>query len=254
MKRLLLWILLTVSFAAAQGPNAPAAYQPIRVKFRVLDLDGRPLEGASLAGHLDAESSRLPPDRVLSAKSGADEFSYSLGDPGFTIFSNQQHVGPDGYCEVPFIVYSNRAEQPIDYELMALYNQPNRNVLLAADMHKGLTNADDGRTFILHANVRKQFEISSLLVALACWIGGTIMGFLLFFRGLYRYWLSNDKSVELSRALCISGTLFVCLFTLALVYWWLLPHIIGVWVLFGVCLTIWLLHFVVTMTTKRAIA
>ena len=253
MKHLILGILLAGS-AVLAAQESPAAYQPIRITFRVLDLDDRPLEGASLAARLDSGSSRVPPDRIIKGKSGADEFSYALGQPSYPVFSNQQHTGPEGRCQIPFIVYSNRSNQPIDYEMMALYNEPNRNILFSNDRHQSLTNADDGRVITIHANVRRQLPVSLVLIALVCWIGGTIMGFLLFFRGLYRYWLNKGRPVEFSRALCYSGTLFISLLTLGLVYYEFLPHIVGLWLFFGVLFVIWLLHFIIVMVTKRQVA
>jgi hypothetical protein len=232
-------------------PAAPAAYQPIRVRFRVVDLDGRPLEGASVAARLDPESSRLPPDKVLKAKAGADEFTYSLGDDRFTVFSTQQHVGPEGFTEVPFIVYSNRADQPIDYELMVQTKEPNRNVLFAADTHKAMTTGDDGRTLTLHANTRREVAVSSLVIGLIAWLGITVMGFLLFFRGMYRRWLQGGRSIDLSRALCWSGTLFICLFAMGLIYWWLLPRILGLWLFVGLLFAVWLAHLLVSVGMQR---
>jgi|CZKS01.1.fsa_nt_gi hypothetical protein len=254
MKRLTLGILLTACVALAQEPASPAAYQPIRIKFRVVDLDGRPLEGASVAARLDPESTRLPPDHVLKAKSGADEFTYTLSEQMFPVFSTQQHVGPEGFCEVPFIVYSNRQDQPIDYEMLVLYKEPNRNVLFSADTHRSVTNTDDGKGFTLHTNVRKQVELSSLIVALIAWFGVTVMGFLLFFRGMYPRWLANGKSIDLSRALCWSGTLLICLFALGLIYWWLLPRIFGLWIFFALLFVIWLAHLAVSVSARRRTA
>lgn len=254
MRRLTLGILALASAAMAQQQQAPAAYQPIRIKFRVVDLDGRPLEGASVAARLDPESSRLPPDKVLKAKAGADEFTYTLGEQGFPVFSIQQHVGPEGFAEVPFIVYSNRADQPIDYEMLVLYKEPNRNVLFAAETHKALTSGDDGRPLTLHANVRKELAVSSLMIGLVAWLGITVMGFLLFFRGMYRRWLQGGKSIELSRALCWSGTLFICLFAMGLIYWWLLPRILGLWLFVGLLFAIWLAHLLVSVGMQRRAA
>lgn len=251
MKRLTLGILLAACVVPAQEHTAPAAYQPIRIRFRVIDLDGRPLEGASVAARLDPESTRLPPDHVLKAKSGADEFSYTVGESMFPVFSTQQHVGTEGFSEVPVVVYSNRPDQPIDYELLVLYKEPNRNVLFSADVHKSMTNSDDGKVFTLHTNVRKQVELSSLLVGLIGWLGVTIMGFLLFFRGMYPRWLANGKSIDLSRALCWSGTLLICLFALGLVYWWLLPRILGLWMFFILLFVIWLAHLAVSVGAQR---
>ena len=254
MIRPALGILLLAAAAMAQQQAAPAAYQPIRIKFRVLDLDGRPLEGASVAARLDPESSRLPPDKVLKAKAGADEFTYTVGEQMYPIFSSQQHVGPEGFAEVPFVVYSNRADQPIDYDVMVLYKDPNRDVLFASDKHRPETNSDDGRVVTLHTNVRKELAASSLLISLVAWLGITVMGFLLFFRGMYRRWLDGGKSIELSRALCWSGTLFVCLFALALIYWWMLPHILGLWLFVGLLFAVWLAHLLVSVSMQRRAA
>lgn len=255
MIRLTLSILAVACAAMAQQPQtAPAAYQPIRMKFRVVDLDGRPLEGASVAARLDPESSRLPPDKVLKAKAGADEFTYTTGEQMFPIFSIQQHAGAEGFAEVPFIVYSNRPDQPIDYELLVLYKEPNRNVLFAGDTHRALTSGDDGRAVTLHANVRREVAVSSLVVSIVAWLGITVMGFLLFFRGMYRRWLQNGKSVELSRALCWNGTLFVCLFAMGLIYWWLLPRFLGLWLFVGLLFGIWLAHLLVSVGMRRRTA
>ncbi len=255
MTRLTLGILALACAAMAQTQQtAPAAYQPIRVKFRVVDLDGRPLEGAAVSARLDPESSRLPPDKVLKARAGADEFAYNLGDDRFTVFSTQQHVGPEGFAEVPFIVYSNRADQPIDYELLVQYKEPNRNVLFASDSHKAMTTGDDGRVITLHANVRKEVAVSNLVIGLIAWLGITVMGFLLFFRGMYRRWLQNGKSIELSRALCWSGTLFICLFAMGLIYWWLLPRILGLWLFVGLLFAVWLAHLLVSVGMQRRTA
>jgi hypothetical protein len=51
--------------------------------------------------------------------------------------------------------------------------------------------------------------------------------------------------------LCYSGTLFISLLTLGLVYYEFLPHIVGLWLFFGVLFVIWLLHFIIVMVTKR---
>lgn len=255
MKGLIFGILLVVTVAVAQdqNQNAPAAYQPIRVRFRVLDMDGRPLEGATISARIDPTSTRLPPDKILKAKSGADEFTYTVGEQMFPIFSTQQQVGPEGFCEVPFIVYSNRNDA-IDYDLDGLYKEPNRQILVSIDAHQSFTNGDDNRLIILHTNVRRQLALSSLLVALAAWIGATIMGFLLFFRGMYRYWLARGRSVDQSRALCWSGTLLIWLLSLGLVYWWLLPHIIGLWIFFSLLFVIWLLHLIISVLTQKRVA
>lgn len=256
MRSLVLGIVGTFVVALAgwgQDQNAPAAYQPIRVKFRVLDLDGRPLEGATISARLDPASTRMPPDKVLKGKSGADEFTYVPGEQMFPIFSTQQQVGPEGFCEVPFIVYSNRPDA-IDYELSGLYKQPNREVLVSADTHQSFTNGDDNRLIILHTNVHKQLVLSSLLVALAGWIGVTIMGALLFFRAIYPLCLSKGIAVDLGRALCWSGALLICLFSLGLLYWWLLPHIIGLWIFFVLLFAIWLLHLLFSMLAERRAA
>jgi len=255
MTRLTLGILAMGCAALAQTQQtAPAAYQPIHMKFRVVDLDGRPLEGAAVSARLDPESSRLPPDKVLKARTGADEFTYAQSDDRFTEFSTKQHVGPEGFSEVPFIVYSNRADQPIDYELLVLYKEPNRNVLFSGETHRSVTSGDDGRQVTLHANVRKEVAVSSLAIGLIAWIGITVMGFLLFFRGMYRRWLEKGKSIELSRALCWSGTLFICLFAMGLIYWWLLPRILGLWLFVGLLFAIWLAHLLVSVGMRRRTA
>jgi hypothetical protein len=252
MRRLIFGVVLAVAcWGQAQTP--PAAYQPIRVKFRVLDLDGRPLEGATISAHLDTVSTRVPPDKVLKGKSGADEFTYTLGEQMSPIFSTQQQVGTEGFCEVPFIVYSNRSDA-IDYELDGLYKQPNKQVLVSADIHQSFTNGDDNRLIILHANVRREFMISSLLVALAAFLGVTLMGFLLFFRGVYPFLLSRGWSIDASRAVCWAGTSLICLAALMGFYWWLLPHYINVWVVLAFLLAIWILHVLVSMLTHRRVA
>lgn len=255
MKVLMLGILMTAATALAQEPSPapPAAYQPIRVTFQVLDLDGRPLEGASIAARLDPASTRLPPDKEIKAKSGAEEFKYMAGEQMFPIFSTQQTTGPDGRCEVPFIVYSNRNDA-IDYDLDGLYKEPNHQVLVSGDAHLSLTNGDDKRSIVVHANVRRQLALSILLGALAAWAGITIMGFLLFFRGMYRYWLSNGKPIDLARSLCWSGTILICMVGLGLVYWWMLPHIVGLWLFFSLLFAIWLLHLIVSMLARNRVA
>lgn len=260
MRNLIVGILLLsmAGWAQETAPtpapiSGPAGYQPIRVKFRVLDLDGRPLEGATISARLDPASTRVPPDKVLKAKSGADEFTYVLGEPMYPIFSTQQQVGPEGFCEVAFIVYSNRSDA-IDYELSGLYKQPNREVLVSADTHQSFTNGDDNRLIILHASVRRELLLSSFLIALGAWIGITIMGFLLFFRGIYPFWLNRGWAIDRSRALCWNGVLLVCLGTLAVAYWWLLPHVIGLWLFFSLLLAIWLLHLIISMLSGRQAA
>jgi hypothetical protein len=177
-----------------------------------------------------------------------------MGQEGCPIFSINQHVSPEGYAEVPFIVYSNRADQPIDYVLLVQYKEPNRNVLFASERHKAMTTGDDNRVMTLHSDVRKEVAVSNLLIALIGWIGITVMGFLLFFRGMYRHWLQNGKSIELSRALCWSGTLFVCLLSLGLLYWYLLPRYLGLWLIVGLLFAIWLAHLLVSVGTSRRAA
>jgi hypothetical protein len=80
------------------------------------------------------------------------------------------------------------------------------------------------------------------------------MGFLLFFRGMYPRWLANGKSIDLSRALCWSGTLLICLFALGLIYWWLLPRIFGLWIFFALLFVIWLAHLAVSVSARRRTA
>ena len=98
---------------AAPTTPPPAQYQLIRVRYRVVDLDGRPLENASISARLDADSSRKPPDRVIKVKAGEDEFAYTQDDSGFPVFSNAQHVNAEGLAEVPIIVYANRTSPSI---------------------------------------------------------------------------------------------------------------------------------------------
>jgi hypothetical protein len=250
MKRLIIGILLAASAAMAQDQGGPAAYQPIRVKFRVMDLDGRPFEGVTVSARLDSGSTRVPPDKVLKAKSGVDEFTYIVGEQNSPIFSTQQQTGPDGVCEVPFIVYSNRTD-PIDYELGGLYKQPNRDILVRADGHQSFTNGDDNRLIVLHANIRRDITPSIWLMSLACWLGASTMGFLLFYKGFYRYWLSKGKTVEHSRALCTTGTIFVSLLAMGTLYWWLLPHYVSLWLFFGMLFVIWLFFLIISILTQK---
>ncbi len=236
----------------AQETATPAQYQLIRIKFRVIDLDGRPLENASVSARLDSDSSRKPPDRTLRVKAGEDEYTYSQDDSSYPVFSNQQHVNADGIAEVPFIVYANRTD-PIDYDLSILYKEANRNVVFASDRKRPVTIQDAGMTQTLRANVRRQVPVPEFLLAISAWIGITVMGCLLFFRGVYRRLLEGRKAVELSRALCWSGALFICLFALGLVYWWVLPHIFSVWMFMIFLAVIWLAHLLVTVMSRRTI-
>ncbi len=238
---------------AAPTTPPPAQYQLIRVRYRVVDLDGRPLENASISARLDADSSRKPPDRVIKVKAGEDEFAYTQDDSGFPVFSNAQHVNAEGLAEVPIIVYANRTE-PIDYDLSALYKEANRNVLFAADRKHAYSLQDTGAIQNLRANVRRQVPTSEFLIALIAWIGISIMGLLLFFRGVYPRLLDGRRSIDLSRALCWSGALFVCLLALGLVYWWVLPHIFSVWMFLILLAVIWLAHLLMTVIPRRAAA
>jgi hypothetical protein len=229
----------------------PAQYQLIRVRYRLLDRNGRPLPKASLLARLDPTSSRLPPDRTLRTQAGSEEFTYSQDDADFIIFSNQQYADDAGIAELPVIVYANRPD-PIDYELNSLYGSERMNRVASGDRRAAFTASDAGNTRELRLDAVGRVPTMNYLMAAGLWLGATIMGGLLFFRGVYRSLLSGGRSIELSRALCWSGSLLITLIAMALAYWFFLPHILNLYVVLGFLFVIWFLHLLFTVVPKRA--
>ncbi|MCW5976552.1 MAG: hypothetical protein KIT09_00670 [Bryobacteraceae bacterium] len=245
--------LVSLGFLAAPPAHAqqPAQYQLIRVKYRLLDRNGRPLTRASISARLDSGSSRAPSDRTLRTLAGSEEFVYSLDDPGFIIFSNQQYADEAGMTELPVIVYANRSE-PIDYELSSLYGVERTNRVAARDRKAAFTLSDAGSTRELRLDAVGGVPSMNYLIAAGLWLGATIMGGLLFFRGVYRSLLAGGRSIELSRALCWSGFMLITLVALGLAYWLFLPHIVNLYVLTVFLFAIWFLHLLFTVLPKRA--
>jgi hypothetical protein len=249
---LLALAVLTLAQTAAPPaqPAQPAQYQVMRIRFQVLDLDGRPLEGSIVAARLDSASTRMPPDKPLKVKSGDEEFIYGTEEQ-YPIFSTKQTASDDGFAEVPFIVYANRSD-PIDYQLSVAYKGHRKNYLVAQEQARAVSMQDSNATYTLHADVRREVKSTHLIVAIVAWLGVTAMGFLLFMSALYPRWLKAGKPIDLARALCWSGVIFVSLAMLGIVYWWLFPHFINAWVFFGALIAIWLIHLLATVLPQRA--
>jgi hypothetical protein len=229
----------------------PAQYQVIRVNFRVTDRNGKPLPNASLLARLDPSSGRPAPDRVLKARLGGEEYIYSIDEPDYVIFSNQQYADQDGIVSLPVIVYANRPD-PIDYELNGMYGQERANRVPPNSRKRSFSAADIGATMPLAFDVVGDVPASNYLVALGIWIAAAVMGSLLFFRGVYRYLLASGRSIEISQALCWSGSLFVAVAALGLLYWLLLPHVVNVYIVLGFLLAVWLAHLLFTVLPRRA--
>ena len=235
---------------AVDAQQQPAQYQLIRVRYRLLDRNGRPLPKASLLARLDSSSTRLPPDRTLRTQAGNEEFTYSLDDSDFIIFSNQQYADDAGIVDLPVIVYSNRPD-PIDYELNSLYGSERANRLQPGNRRAAFTASDAGSTRELRLDAVGGVPSLNYILAAGLWLGATIMGGLLFFRGVYRSLLSSGRSIERSRALCWSGSLLIALIALGLVYWLFLPHVLNLYVVIGFLFVIWFLHLLFTVIPKR---
>jgi hypothetical protein len=243
--------LLALSITATALSQEPAQYQVIKVKFKVLDREGGILPGVALSARLDAGSNRLPPDKLLKVGASKDEYIYSVDDATYSLFSNEQTSNADGILEVPFIVFQNRPDQ-IDYELNAYYGKERTNRIFPKDRKRAFSATDDGAFLSLQIDALPPFTMPRILVAIACWLGATLMGALLFFRGVYKSLLSAGKSIDLSRALCWSGVLLISLIALGCAYWLFLPKIINLYYFFIFLFVIWLLHMLFTVFPKRS--
>jgi len=243
-------LLFLTACGSASVAQAPAQYQVIKLKYKILSSDGDILPGATLAARLDTGSSRMAPDKNLKAGTGEDEYAYSVDDPGHTIFSSEQTSNADGLLELPVIVYQNRPD-PIDYELIVFYGKERSNRVYPKDQKRAFSSADAGATVTLQVNAVQPLTFPRLLMALLCWLGATVMGALLFFRGVYRSLLASGKSIDLSRALCWSGVLLVSLLSLGLAYWLFLPKLMNLYIFLGFLLAIWFLHLLFAVLPKR---
>ena len=238
-------------FAASLNAAEPTQYQVIKVRFKLLSRDGEPLSGASLASRLDSSSSRLPPEKSIKAGAGKEEYSYSTDDSTYSIFSNEQIANEDGLLEVPFVVYRNRPD-PIDYELSCFYDKDRINRLFTNNRKRSISSSDSGTLVTLTVDAVPPVTFPRLLLVIFAWVGATIMGALLFFRGVYKSLLSKGKPIDLSRALCWSGVLLVSLIAAALLYWLLLPKVVNLYIFIGFLFVVWVLHLVFTVLPKRA--
>jgi hypothetical protein len=243
------WMAIMLSTVSLLGQE-PAQYQVIKVRFKVLSRDGEVLPRASLAARLDSSSARVPPDKTLKAGLGRDEYSYSTDDSTFSVFSSEQISNEEGALEVPFVVYKNRPDS-IDYELACFYQNDRINRLYPHGRKRAISYSDAGSLVTLTVDALPPLTLPRLLLVIAAWLGATIMGALLFFRGVYRSLLAQGRPIDLSRALCWSGLLFVSLTAMALLYWLSLPKILNLYVFIAFLLVIWLLHLVFTVLPKR---
>jgi hypothetical protein len=176
---------------------------------------------------------------------------YAQDDQRGTIFSNQQVVDAQGVCTVPFIVYSNRSA-PVEYELNVQYDQAGTNVIARRDAKQSFTGSSNNSVLTIHTSVRRKVAASLALFGAIALVCVTIIGALLFFRGVYPRLIDGGRGIDLGRALCWSGVLFIFLLALGVLYWWLLPYVLGMWVFLALLFIIWLVHFLVTVLPRRS--
>lgn len=238
-------------FAVTGLAQTPTQYQVIKVRFQILSRGGEPLPKATLAARLDSSSSRKPSDKTIGAGQEQGEYAYSADNPEYTIFSSEQISGEDGLLEVPFVVYKDKPD-PIDYELSCLYGKERSNRLLVKNQKQAISSADGGTLITLTIDALAPLPVSRLLIVILVWVGASIMGALLFFRGVYRALLSEGKPIDLSRALCWSGVLLISLTAMALLYWLLLPKVVNLYIFMAFLFAVWLLHLIFTVLPKRA--
>lgn len=223
----------------------PAQYQLIHVRFRLIDKNGDVLEKVNLGARLDAKSSRPPANKILKV----GDIEYSLDEQRYIFFS-QQLSDAHGMVEVPFIVYENRTD-PIDYEINASYGTDKGNKVTDHDQRQAFTSEDNGKARTVRLDVIAERPALNYVIGFVAWLFATAMGALLFFRAIYQSLLASGKPIDLSRALCWSGALLVSLTALGLVYWFLLPQILNLYVFFGFLFIIWFLHLLFTVMPKR---
>jgi hypothetical protein len=229
--------------APPQTSRPPAEYQIARLKFRIVDLDGRSLDGATVFVRMDASSTRLPPDRQIRATAGGDEIAYDAGDRNFRLHKGDQTTNSQGLCEVPFIVYANRTD-PIDYELSVAYGNSQANQLSDREAKLPVYPQDDGKTIWLHARVHRILKWPQYLAAAGILVASLAVGWILFFQLWYPVML-HSQSIPRARALVWLSTLLLLLAAFAFDYWMYLPLVVAPLQLFVFLFALWLVGFLV---------
>ena len=244
-------VVVAAALVAPAVAQEPPQYQVIHVPYRILDRAGRPLAHAQLAAKLDPSDAQQLPERTLRARVGGDEYLYSLDDERYTIFSELQTSKSDGLVDLPVIVYANRPDDYIAYQLNCLYGATRTNQVYPDRRKVWYKAADAGKQRTLYLDVVGEVPVTNWLIGTVAWLGATLMGALLFFRGVYPRMLAGGHSIDHSRALCWSGALFVSLAALALFYWLFLPQVINLYLFLGFLLVVWFVHMLVTVVPSH---